>query len=103
MRSGEEHGRGPFVLQESHRLHAVDDHVQLDGRVGFAKGFLRQPDIAGTVFDQENLYGHADFSDKTHDLLSLPFKAKRKVEPCPSCDSTEMLLPCRSTIFFADG
>ena len=28
-----------------------------DGRVGVAEGFLRQPDIAGTVFDQENLNG----------------------------------------------
>jgi hypothetical protein len=56
----------PLVTQESHGLHAVDDHVQLDGLVGSAKGFLRQPDIAGTVFDQENLYGHAVFSDKIH-------------------------------------
>src|SRR5580704_3596042 len=89
----------PLVPQESHGLHAVDDHVQLDGFVGFAKGFLRQPDIAGAVFDQENLYGHATFSDKSHDFLSLRAKAKRKVDPCPSFDSTEMLLPCRSTIF----
>ena len=38
-------------------------------------------------------------SDGFHDVLSLPAKAKRKVEPCPGCDSTEMLPPCRSTIF----
>ena len=36
--------------------------MQTDGPVGVAEGFLRQPDIAGTVFDQENLYGHIVFS-----------------------------------------
>ena len=30
-------------------------HVQMDGRIGVAERFLRQPDITGTVFDQENL------------------------------------------------
>ena len=33
------------------------------GPVGVAEGFLRQPDVAGTVFDQENLDGHAVSSD----------------------------------------
>ena len=32
--------------------------------IGVAEGFLRQPNIAGTVFDQENLYGHAVFSNR---------------------------------------
>ena len=28
----------------------------MNGLVGVAERFLRQPDIAGTVFDQENLH-----------------------------------------------
>ena len=34
-------------------------------------------------------------------MMSSRFRVKReaKVEPCPGCDSTEMLPPCRSTIF----
>ena len=48
-----------LVPQEGHGLHSVGSHVQVDGHVGIAEGFLRQPDIAGTVFDQENLHGRA--------------------------------------------
>ena len=48
-----------LVPQKGHGLDAVGGHVQMDGRVGVAEGFLRQPDIAGAVFDQENFYGHA--------------------------------------------
>src|SRR6266436_5617749 len=71
----------------------------MDGTIGIPECFLRQPDITGAVFDQENLFGHAFSSDGSHDFLSLSAKAKRNVEPCPGCDSTEMLPPCRSTIF----
>src|ERR1700733_7649536 len=45
------------------------------------------------------MYGHTFHSDEAHDCVSLPTKAKRNVEPCPGCDSTEILPPCRSTIF----
>ena len=59
-------GRGAWTLvafapQEGHGLHAVGGHVQAHGLVGVAEGFLRQPDIAGTVFDQEHFYGHVFF------------------------------------------
>src|SRR5208282_5740276 len=85
--------------QKGHGLHAVGSDVQMDGFIGIAKGFLRQPHISGAVFDQKNFYGHSISSDELHDLFSLSARAKRKVEPCPGCDSTEMLPPCRSTIF----
>jgi hypothetical protein len=31
----------------------------MDIRIGIAEGFLRQSDITGTVFDQENFHGHS--------------------------------------------
>jgi hypothetical protein len=37
--------------QKSHGLDAVDSDAQMDGHIGSLKGFLRQPDISGTVFD----------------------------------------------------
>ena len=65
--------------------------MQADGLVGIAEGFLRQPDIAGTVFDQENLYGHTVSSDGFHDSLSIsaapfrgltiPFALLRQLDP----------------------
>ena len=48
---------GPFVPQKGHGLHAVGSHMQMDGHIGVAEGFLRQPDVTGTVFDQENSMG----------------------------------------------
>ena len=97
-------GRGastclPVLPQKRHGLHAVASHVQVDGSVGVTEGLPRQPDIAGAVFDQENFYGHTFTSYGFHDGLSLAVKPKRKVEPSPGWDSTEMLPPCRSTIF----
>src|SRR5476649_1099634 len=71
----------------------------MDGLVGVAEGLLRQSDVAGAIFDQKNFYGHAVSSDEALDFISLPSKAKLKVDPCPSFDSTEILPPCRSTIF----
>ena len=50
-------GVGAFVPQKGHGLHAVGSHVQADRPVGLAERFLRQPDVTGTVFDQENFYG----------------------------------------------
>src|SRR5580700_1571985 len=71
----------------------------MDGRTGLAEGLLRQPDITGTVFDQENLDGATVSCDRCHEFTPDPARAKRNVEPCPGCDSTEILPPCRSTIF----
>ena len=39
--------------QKGQSLLAVFSHVQLDGAINIAEGFPRQPDITGTVFDQE--------------------------------------------------
>ena len=52
-------GLGPLATQKGHGLDAVERNMQMDRRAGFAKGFLRQPDVARTVFDQENLDPHA--------------------------------------------
>ena len=73
--------------------------MQMNGFIGIAEGFLRQPDIAGAVFNQQNFYGHTFSSDQFHQFLSLPARANRNVDPCPGSDSTEMLPPWRSTIF----
>src|SRR5271154_1633504 len=73
--------------------------MQMNGFIGLAESLLRQPDIAGTVFDKQNFYGHTISSDQFHQFLSLPARANLKVEPCPGFDSTEMLPPWRSTIF----
>ena len=61
----------PLTPQKGHGLHAVGSHMQKDGLVGIAEGFLRQPDVARTVFDQQNLYGHTVSSDGFHDCLSM--------------------------------
>src|SRR5271154_7003958 len=71
----------------------------MDRTVDIAEGFPRQAHISGTVFDQKDFDGHTVSSDNFHDFASLPASAKRKVEPCPGWDSTEMAPPCRSTIF----
>src|ERR1700730_5782113 len=90
-------GVGASTPQKSQRLHAVTRDVQFDSSVSFAEGFLRQPDIARIVLDQQHFDRHTVFANDVQDLLP-PAKANRKVEPCPSCDSTEIRPPCRSTI-----
>jgi hypothetical protein len=42
----------PFAPQEGHCLHAIRSHVQTDVSIRVAESFLRQPDVAGTVFHQ---------------------------------------------------
>ena len=63
---------GPLVPQKGHGLHAVGSHLQMDGPVGFAEGFLRQPDITRTVFDQQNFDWHIIAFDAFHDLFFFP-------------------------------
>src|ERR1700682_861113 len=89
----------PLVSQKRHGLYAVSSHVHTDGPVGVAENLLRQPDVTGAVFDQENLDRQTFSSACFHDFPSPSAKSQRKVEPWPSCDWTEMLPPCRSTIF----
>src|ERR1700722_17168053 len=52
----------PFTFEEGNSFHAVGSHMQNDGFIGSAKGFLGQPDITGIVFDQQerfdSLFGH---------------------------------------------
>jgi hypothetical protein len=49
-----------------------------DRLVGVAEGFLRQPDIAGTVFDQENLMGIPPSPRAFHDSISTSRQGKAK-------------------------
>jgi hypothetical protein len=65
-----------LLPQKSHSLDSVRSHVQMDFLIGFAKSFLRQPDITGTVFDKKNFYGHTISSDELHDCFSLSARAK---------------------------
>src|SRR5688572_24756736 len=88
-----------LLLEKLHRLHSVADHVQMDRSVGVAQGFPRQPGVTGAVFDQQHLDRQTTASDRFHDCPLLPVRANRNVEPRPGSDSTEMLPPCRSTIF----
>jgi hypothetical protein len=62
---------GAHVLQKCHSIHAVTSNVQMDGPIGIAEGFLRQPDVTGAVFDQQNFYRHTFSSDGLHDFLSI--------------------------------
>ena len=48
-------GVGALAPQELHRLDAVHGYVQADEYIRIAENFLCQPDIARTVFNQENL------------------------------------------------
>jgi hypothetical protein len=43
-----------LMPEKGQRLNAVICHVQTDSWVHGVEGFLRQPDISATVFDQEN-------------------------------------------------
>jgi hypothetical protein len=54
--------------QNGHGRDAVGSNVQMDIRIGIAEGFLRQSDITGTVFDQENFHGHSLSSCGFHDF-----------------------------------
>jgi hypothetical protein len=47
--------------QEGHGLDAIARDVEFDERIDIPKSFLREPQISGTVFDQENLQRHARF------------------------------------------
>src|SRR5271163_692715 len=89
--------------EKGQSLDPIGGHVQVNARVNSVKGFLRQPDISGTVFDEQNFYWHTVTSIGTtadiHEFLSVPSREKRKVEPSPSLDSTAMLQPWRSAIF----
>src|SRR5476649_2210720 len=75
----------------------------MDELVNRAEYFLHQPDVSGTVFDQKDLncgtLSFGGFHNFLHNFLSLSVKANRNVDPRPGCDSTEILPPCRSTIF----
>jgi hypothetical protein len=79
--------------------------VQTDVHVDVAKGFPRQPDIAGVIFDQENLYEPLPLCDGIHGLV--PVKAMRTLETCADCDSNEtlpkMLLTRRPAFFLLIG
>jgi len=61
--------------------------------------FLGEPDVPRTVFEDENLDGLASGSNRVHAFPLLSSNPKWNVEPCPIWDWTEMLPPCRSTIF----
>jgi hypothetical protein len=73
--------------EKSHCLDAVRGHMQMDRQIGIAKGFLGQAYITGTVFDQENLYGRAAFSDCIHDFLPSRSKTSISAESPQGCAS----------------
>jgi hypothetical protein len=41
--------------EKSHGFHAVIHYMHLDERIDNPKGFLREPRVTRTVFNQENL------------------------------------------------
>jgi len=45
----------PLVAEKSRRLHNVASDVHADEGIDVAEGFPRKPQIAGTVFNPENL------------------------------------------------
>jgi hypothetical protein len=58
--------------------------VQTDVPVDVAKGLPRQPNIAGVIFDQENLYELLALCEGIHDSVLAKAIA-------PICDSNERL------------
>ncbi len=87
--------------QKGHGLDAVRDHVEMDGGMDRAESFVREPDIhRDCLRPGELLLTYVSYPPLAFMVfLSPSARAKRKVEPCPGCDSTEMLPPWRSTIF----
>ena len=74
-------GRGEREpVRPSHADGAARD-VKSEGAVRVAKGLARQPDVPRAVLDQQDVHGLADLVEGRHALLSLPARAKRKVEP----------------------
>jgi len=66
-------GRYPSVLfpasQESHRLHAVQDVMEVVVDLALLERLDREPGVSGVVFYQENLYR---FAVIVHDVRYLP-------------------------------
>ncbi len=51
-----------LAMKEGHSLHAIADHIQMDGRVGIAEDFASQADVTRTIFNQK------DFFASTHEV-----------------------------------
>jgi hypothetical protein len=58
----------PVAPQKGHGLRAVYCYMQTDGRVGIAEGLYCQPDIAETIFDQENIHWRISFAGNSRNL-----------------------------------
>jgi hypothetical protein len=56
------------VPEKRLRLRAVRGDVQSEVGVGIAKGFKRQPDIARTVLNQENVHRRERLFVSVHDF-----------------------------------
>ena len=98
-------GIGPSALapEEFHRVDAVFDHVDTVGDFGVAQGLEGQFSVTGTIFDEEDfdwakVRGHLSIGVSVDGMVRSG-REKKKVEPCPGCDSTQIAPPWRSTIF----
>src|ERR1700722_11998471 len=88
-----------LLPQKSNGVLAVYCHMQIYRAIDVAEGLLHESGVSGTVFHQKDVYGHAGSAAVSLVIFALlAANSKRKVEPCPGCDSTEMLPPWRSTM-----
>src|SRR5437899_3424506 len=93
---------GVFALavQAGQRLNAIRRPGQMV-RMVVAQSFPGQPHVAGVVFDQQYLHELlSSFSAHARRLLRPVGMVNLNVAPSPTFDSTQILPPWRSTIFF---
>ena len=62
--------------QESHCFCPIRRDVQVDMHLGVFKRFPREPDIAGTIFNQKNFDRFRVRSNRFHHFPSLSGRAK---------------------------
>ena len=66
----------PLAFQNGHGLYAIGSHLQMNRFVGSAKGFLSEPDVARTIFHQQNFYRDRACSHRFHHFPSLSGRLK---------------------------
>jgi hypothetical protein len=70
--------------EERHRFHAVSRHVQMDLGIGGAERLPRQPNIPGTILNEENLEGRFSSVHGGH------YSSARN-ETCPASGSSGLI------------
>ena len=91
----------PLAPQEFNGLHSVLDDAEAVADFGLPQRLDRQVGVAGTVFDQQDFNrAHSVWYHRLCGFIAeVSGSEKKKVEPRPGSDSTQMSPWWRSTIF----